>query len=101
MTSLRGSTPVESKDVTITGLELAERGAVVPVGKVLYAAKEVKVTLGGCGGRPPLHRPHTNPFRRSTMADPMRIRAEAAGDKIGIAWGNKQGDKRTDEATVS
>jgi sulfur-oxidizing protein SoxY len=98
---------VESKDVTITGPDIAENGAVVPVGaatslpgvkrllllveknpamlsavfdvsdaveanfstrvkmgqssnvfavammadgKVLYAAKEVKVTLGGCGG---------------------------------------------------
>jgi len=104
---LGGSTPTESKDVTITGPEIAENGAVVPVGvstalpgvqrllvlveknpnvlsalfdvsdaveanfstrvkmgqssnvyavammadgKVLYAQKEVKVTLGGCGG---------------------------------------------------
>ena len=102
-----GSAPVESKDVTITGPDIAENGAVVPVGcsstlpgvkrlmilveknpsvlaaafdvtdsvdaafntrvkmgqssnvyavammadgKVLYAAKEIKVTLGGCGG---------------------------------------------------
>ena len=101
------STPVESKDVTITGPDIAENGAVVPLGcstalpgvkrmlilveknpsmlcaafdvtdaveanyntrvkmgqssnvfavammadgKVLYAAKEIKVTLGGCGG---------------------------------------------------
>ncbi|MFN0184423.1 MAG: thiosulfate oxidation carrier protein SoxY [Aquabacterium sp.] len=99
--------PVESKDVTVTGPDIAENGAVVPVGasstlpgvkrllilveknpamlaamfdvtdsvdaafstrvkmgqssdvyavammadgKVLYAKKEVKVTLGGCGG---------------------------------------------------
>jgi sulfur-oxidizing protein SoxY len=99
--------PTESKDVTITGPDIAENGAVVPVGvatslpgvkrllllveknpsvlaavfdvtdsidanlntrvkmgqssnvfavammndgKVLYAAKEIKVTLGGCGG---------------------------------------------------
>ena len=99
--------PVESKDVTITGPDIAENGAVVPVGaasalpgvkrllilveknpsmltamfditdaidanvstrvkmgqssdvyavammadgKVLYAKKEIKVTLGGCGG---------------------------------------------------
>ncbi len=99
--------PVESKDVTITGPDIAENGAVVPIGaattapgarrllvlveknpsalaamfelsdaveasvstrvkmgqssnvyavavmgdgKVLYAQKEVKVTLGGCGG---------------------------------------------------
>lgn len=104
---LGGSTPTESKDVTITGPDIAENGAVVPVGvstalpgvkkllvlveknpsvlsamfevsdavepnfstrvkmgqssnvyavammgdgKVLYAQKEVKVTLGGCGG---------------------------------------------------
>lgn len=104
---LGGSTPVESKDVVITGPDIAENGAVVPVGvsttlpgakrllllveknpsvmsamfnvtdavdasfstrvkmgqssnvyavammadgKVLYAGKEVKVTLGGCGG---------------------------------------------------
>jgi sulfur-oxidizing protein SoxY len=104
---LGGSTPAESKDVTITGPDIAENGAVVPVavstalpgvkhllvlveknpsvlsamfdvsdaveanfstrvkmgqssnvyavammgdGKVLYAQKEVKVTLGGCGG---------------------------------------------------
>lgn len=101
------SAPVESKDVTITGPDIAENGAVVPIGasttlagvkrmlllveknpsmlsamfdvseavdtsfstrvkmgqssnvfavalmadgKVLYAAKEIKVTLGGCGG---------------------------------------------------
>jgi sulfur-oxidizing protein SoxY len=101
------SAPTESKDVTITGPDIAENGAVVPVGcatalpgvkrlmilveknpnmlaalfdvtdavdanfntrvkmgqssnvmavaitadnKVLYAQKEIKVTLGGCGG---------------------------------------------------
>ena len=105
--ALGGSAPVESKDVTITGPDIAENGAVVPVGcatglagvkrlmlmveknpntlaavfdvtdavdanfntrvkmgqssnvmavavlndgKVLFAQKEVKVTLGGCGG---------------------------------------------------
>jgi len=32
MTSLRGSTPAESKDVTITGPDIAENGAVAPVG---------------------------------------------------------------------
>jgi sulfur-oxidizing protein SoxY len=104
---LGGNAPAESKDVTITGPDIAENGAVVPVGvatalpgvkrmlllveknpsvlsamfdvgdavdanfttrvkmgqssnvyavammgdgKVLYAQKEVKVTLGGCGG---------------------------------------------------
>ena len=107
MKALGAGAPVESKDVTITGPDIAENGAVVPVGaattrpgvkrmlllveknpamlsalfdvtdaveanfstrvkmaqssnvfavammndgKVLYAAKEVKVTLGGCGG---------------------------------------------------
>ncbi|MBX3621145.1 MAG: thiosulfate oxidation carrier protein SoxY [Rhizobacter sp.] len=107
MAALGGSAPTESKDVTITGPDIAENGAVVPVGcsttapnvkrmlilveknpalmaaafdvtpaiepsfstrvkmgqssnviavamladgKVLYAQKEVKVTLGGCGG---------------------------------------------------
>ncbi len=102
-----GSAPAESKDVTITGPDIAENGAVVPVGasttlpgvkrlmvmveknpnalaaafdvtdkvdanistrvkmgqssnvyavammgdgKVLFAQKEIKVTLGGCGG---------------------------------------------------
>jgi sulfur-oxidizing protein SoxY len=107
MAALGGSTPVASKDVTITAPDIAENGAVVPVGasttlpgakrllllveknpsmltamfdvsdsveanfatrvkmgqssnvyavammndgKVLYAVKEVKVTLGGCGG---------------------------------------------------
>ena len=107
MKSLGAGAPVESKDVTITGPDIAENGAVVPVGastalpgvkrmlllveknpslmsamfdvtdavdanfstrvkmgqssnvfavammadgKVLFAAKEVKVTLGGCGG---------------------------------------------------
>ena len=105
--ALGGGAPVESKDVTITGPDIAENGAVVPVGvstalpgvkrlallveknpnvlaavfdvtdavdtsfstrvkmgqssnvyavalmndgKVLFAQKEVKVTLGGCGG---------------------------------------------------
>lgn len=105
--ALGGAAPVESKDVAITGTDIAENGAVVPVGasttlpgvkrmlilveknpsvlsavfevsdavetsfttrvkmgqssnvyavamlgdgKVLYAAKEIKVTLGGCGG---------------------------------------------------
>ncbi len=105
--ALGGSTPVESKDVTVTGPDIAENGAVVPVGasttlpgvkrllllveknpsmltamfdindaiepnvstrvkmgqssnvyavavmadgKMLFAQKEVKVTLGGCGG---------------------------------------------------
>jgi sulfur-oxidizing protein SoxY len=105
--ALGGSAPSESKDVTITGPDIAENGAVVPVGcattlagakrllllveknpsvlaavfdvtesvepsfntrvkmgqssnvfavammadgKVLYAGKEIKVTLGGCGG---------------------------------------------------
>jgi sulfur-oxidizing protein SoxY len=105
--ALGGSAPVESKDVALTGPDIAENGAVVPVGvatglagakrllllveknptalaavfdltdaveanlntrikmaqssnvfavavmadgKVLYAAKEIKVTLGGCGG---------------------------------------------------
>ena len=104
---LGGSAPTESKEVTITGPDIAENGAVVPVGvsttlpgvkrllvlveknpsvmsamfevsdavdanfatrvkmgqssnvyavammgdgKVLFAQKEVKVTLGGCGG---------------------------------------------------
>ncbi len=107
MKAIGGGVPVESKDVTITGPDIAENGAVVPVGasttlpgakrlmilveknpamltamfdvtdsveanfstrvkmgqssnvyavaqmndgKVLYAVKEVKVTLGGCGG---------------------------------------------------
>jgi sulfur-oxidizing protein SoxY len=107
MKSLGGGVPAESKDVTITGPDIAENGAVVPVsvattlpgvkrlmvlveknpnilsaafdvtdsvepsfatrvkmgqssnvyavammadGKVLFAQKEVKVTLGGCGG---------------------------------------------------
>ena len=107
MKALGASAPVESKDVTITGPDIAENGAVVPVGastalpgvkrmlllveknpsvlsalfdvtdavdasfstrvkmgqssnvyavammndgRVLYAQKEVKVTLGGCGG---------------------------------------------------
>lgn len=105
--ALGGSAPVESKDITITGPDIAENGAVVPLGvstglpgarklmllveknpnvlsamfdvsdaidanfstrvkmgqssdvyavalmgdgKVLFAKKEVKVTLGGCGG---------------------------------------------------
>jgi len=105
--ALGGSAPQESKDVSITGPDIAENGAVVPIGvssalpgvkrllvlveknpsvlsaifevgdsvdanfstrvkmgqssnvmavammadgKVLYAQKEVKVTLGGCGG---------------------------------------------------
>jgi len=107
MKSLGGNAPVESKDVTITGPDIAENGAVVPVGvstslpgakrllllveknpsvlasvfnvtdavdasfnarvkmgqssnvfavammadgRVLFAQKEIKVTLGGCGG---------------------------------------------------
>ena len=107
MKALGTSGPAESKDVTITGPDIAENGAVVPVGassalpgvkrllilveknpsmlvamfdvtdsvdanmstrvkmgqssnvyavammgdgKVLFAQKEVKVTLGGCGG---------------------------------------------------
>ena len=105
--ALGGAAPAESKDVTIIGPDIAENGAVVPVGasssaagvkrlmllveknpnalaavfdlsdsveanvstrvkmgqssnvyavammadgKVLYAGKEIKVTLGGCGG---------------------------------------------------
>ena len=107
MKLLGGSAPAQSKDITITGPDIAENGAVVPVGastarpgvkrllllveknpsmlsamfditdavdanvttrlkmgqssnvyavammadgKVLYAVKEIKVTLGGCGG---------------------------------------------------
>jgi sulfur-oxidizing protein SoxY len=107
MKALGASAPVESKDVSITGPDIAENGAVVPLGaattlagakrllllveknpsiltsmfdltdavepavstrvkmgqssnvfavammgdgRVLYAQKEVKVTLGGCGG---------------------------------------------------
>ena len=107
MKALGAGAPVESKDVTLTGPDIAENGAVVPIGaattlpgvkrmlilveknpsmlsaifdvsdaveanfltrvkmgqssnvfavalmgdgKVLFAAKEVKVTLGGCGG---------------------------------------------------
>ena len=107
MKALGASAPTESKDVTVTGPDIAENGAVVPVGaatslagvksllilveknpsmltamfdvtdaveanistrvkmgqssdvyavammndgKVLFAKKEVKVTLGGCGG---------------------------------------------------
>jgi sulfur-oxidizing protein SoxY len=107
MKTLGAGTPAESKDVTITGPDIAENGAVVPVGaasslpgvkrllllveknpamlaamfdisdaidtnistrvkmgqssdvyavammadgKVLFARKEIKVTLGGCGG---------------------------------------------------
>lgn len=107
MKALGASAPVESKDVTISGPDIAENGAVVPIGaattlpgvkrmlllveknpsllsamfdvtdavdanfstrvkmgqssnvfavammadgKVLYAVKEIKVTLGGCGG---------------------------------------------------
>ena len=105
--AMGGGAPAESKDVTITGPDIAENGAVVPVGasstlpgvkrlmllveknpsalaasfditdkveasvstrvkmgqssnvyavamladgKVAYAVKEIKVTLGGCGG---------------------------------------------------
>ena len=105
--ALGTSAPAESKDITVTGPDIAENGAVVPIGaatalpgvkrllllveknpailsaifdvtdavdanistrvkmgqssnvfavammadgRVLYAAKEVKVTLGGCGG---------------------------------------------------
>lgn len=105
--ALGGSAPSESKDVTLTGPDIAENGAVVPIGaattlpgvkrllilveknpsvlaavfdisdavdaniatrvkmgqssnvyavammndgKVLFAQKEIKVTLGGCGG---------------------------------------------------
>ncbi|MFM2050681.1 MAG: thiosulfate oxidation carrier protein SoxY [Pseudomonadota bacterium] len=107
LTALGAGAPVESKDVTVTGPDIAENGSVVPVGvattlsgvksllimveknpatltalfnvtdsvepafqarvkmgqssdvyaiavmsdgKVLFAKKEVKVTLGGCGG---------------------------------------------------
>ncbi len=107
MKAVGGATPTESKDVTVTGPDIAENGAVVPIGaatalpgvkrllilveknpamltsifdvtdaidanistrvkmgqssnvfavammndgKVLFAQKEVKVTLGGCGG---------------------------------------------------
>jgi sulfur-oxidizing protein SoxY len=107
MKSLGASAPAESKEVTVTGPDIAENGAVVPVaaattlpgvkrllilveknpsmltalfdvtdavdanvstrvkmgqssdvfavammndGKVLFAKKEIKVTLGGCGG---------------------------------------------------
>ena len=107
MKALGAGAPVESKDVTVSGPDIAENGAVVPIGaattltgvkrmlllveknpsmlsamfdvtdavdanfltrvkmgqssnvyaiammndgRVLYAAKEVKVTLGGCGG---------------------------------------------------
>lgn len=107
MKTLGAGVPTESKDVVITGSDIAENGAVVPVGastalpgvkrmlilveknpammaamfdvsdaveanfstrvkmgqssnvyavammadgKVLYASKEIKVTLGGCGG---------------------------------------------------
>ena len=107
MKALGAGAPAESKDVAITGPDIAENGAVVPVGaatvlpgvkrmlllveknpamltamfdvsdaveanfstrvkmgqssnvfavalmgdgRVLYAAKEIKVTLGGCGG---------------------------------------------------
>lgn len=107
MKALGGSAPTESKEVTITGPDIAENGAVVPLGaattaagakrllilveknpaimtsmfelsdaveptistrvkmgqssnvyavammadgRVLFAQKEVKVTLGGCGG---------------------------------------------------
>ena len=107
MKTLGAGTPTESKDVTVTGPDIAENGAVVPVGastalpgvkrmlllveknpsvltaafdvtdavetnfstrvkmgqtsnvyavammndgKVLFAQKEIKVTLGGCGG---------------------------------------------------
>ena len=35
------------------------------------------------------------------MADPMRIRAQAAGDKVGITWRDNKGDPRSDEATVT
>jgi sulfur-oxidizing protein SoxY len=107
MKALGGAAPVQSKDVTLSGPDIAENGAVVPVGasttlagvkrilllveknpntlsaifdmsdaleanfstrvkmgqssnvyavammadgQVLYAVKEIKVTLGGCGG---------------------------------------------------
>ena len=105
--ALGGAAPVESKDITVTGPDIAENGAVVPIGastalpgvkrmlilieknpsvlaaafdvsdavdanfstrvkmaqsssvyavammadgKVLFAQKDIKVTLGGCGG---------------------------------------------------
>jgi len=107
MKALGAGAPIESKDVTVTGPDIAENGAVVPIaasttlpgvkrilvlveknpsvlsavfdvtdavepnfstrvkmgqssnviavammgdGKVLFAQKEIKVTLGGCGG---------------------------------------------------
>jgi len=161
--------PTESKDITVSGPDIAENGAVVPIGaatalpgvkrllllveknpailsaifdvtdavdanistrvkmgqssnvfavammadgRVLYAAKEVKVTLGGwwvspddqtslrtfgrLANRPSSARPWASPagiacsrtefgfFRSNTMADPMRIRAQAAGDKATV-----------------
>ena len=132
--------PVESKDVTITAPDIAENGAVVPLGasstaagvkqmmllgggrnpsvlaalfnvtpevessfkarvkmgqssnvfavvvtednKVLFAQKEVKVTLGGCRRLIRPQQPSCQQvlrfqrfsFQESTMADPMRIR---------------------------
>jgi hypothetical protein len=35
------------------------------------------------------------------MADPMRIRAQAAGDKVSVTWVDNRGDTRTDEALVT
>ena len=35
------------------------------------------------------------------MADPMKIRASVAGDKVVVTWTDNRGDKRTDEATVA
>ncbi len=140
--ALGGSAPVESKDVTITGPDIAENGAVVPVGaatalpgvkrllllveknpNVLAAmfdvtdAVEANVSTrvedgpvvqrvrGGDDGRRQgavrrqgnqgharrlrrLTRPRPsrppNISRRTDMADPMRIRAQAAGDKTTV-----------------
>lgn len=53
--------------------------AITADGKALFAKKEVKVTLGGCGGCPHIRTKRSHPATGFQMVDPMRIRAQAAG----------------------
>ncbi len=122
MKALGTANPAESKDVTITGPDIAENGAVVPVGAAttlpgvkrlllldvrrhrrgraehLHAREDGPVVqrvrrgdhrrqqgaLRGQGNQGHARRLRRLKLRRHDMADPMRIRAQAQGDKTTV-----------------
>jgi len=123
--ALGGSAPQASKDVSISGPDVAEDGANVPlivgttlpgvrrlmshemesgqrkdsVGKAVAAwfIQEVAITLNG----KPLLNMQCGPAVSKNPFLQFATRNAKVGDKIAVSWKDNRGETRTDEATVA